>query len=156
VNRVAPRPLPRRFEVKQMKDYVDVFKASYQRAIGNTGYDPDFIGKFYEIFIGESDQIGARFANTNMSTQKTMLHDSLHYMVDFFLSRKTSEYLQRIARVHSQHEQDIPPALYDIWLDSLIKALEEFDTEFDEEVELAWRLVAPGIVYMKFMHARCP
>ena len=138
-----------------MKDYVDVFTASYRRALGNSSYNRDFIGRFYEILLTKSERIAQHFKHTDMSAQKTMLHDSLHYMVDFFTAHATNEYLQRIARVHSKGEHDIAPELYDIWLDSLIEALREFDPEFSDEVELSWRLVlAPGIVYMKFMRDR--
>ena len=136
-----------------MQDYVDVFNASYGRAVGNSGYNRDFIGRFYEIFLSKSDQIAARFEGADMSAQKTMLHDSLQYMVDFFSSRRTNAYLERIAEIHSRSQHDIPSEMYDTWLESLIEALREFDPELDEQVELAWRLVlSPGITYMKFMH----
>ncbi len=138
-----------------MQDYLDIFNASYERAIGNSSYNPEFIARFYDIFLAQSEEIAERFRNTDMSAQKTMLHDSLHYMVDFFVSRKTNEYLVRVARAHSKREHDIPANLYEIWLDSLVKALKEVDPEFDDNVELAWRLVlAPGISFMKFMHER--
>ena len=36
-----------------------------------------------------------------------------------------------------------------------MEAVSEFDPEFNDEVELAWRLaLTPGITYMKFMHQR--
>lgn len=50
---------------------------------------------------------------------------------------------------------DIAPRLYDLWLETLIDTARDFDEQFDEEVELAWRLVlTPGIVYMKFYYDR--
>ena len=138
-----------------MQDYVDVFNASYQRAIGNSSYNRDFIGRFYDVFLSKSDRIAEHFKHVDMSTQKTMLHDSLNYMVDFFVSRRTNDYMNRIARTHSSREHDIEDNMYDTWIDSLVEALREFDPEFNDEVELAWRLVlAPGITYMKFMHDR--
>ena len=139
-----------------MQDYVEAFNASYQRAIGNNSYNRDFIGRFYDIFLSKSDRIAERFKEADMSAQKTMLHDSLNYLVDFFISRKTSDYMHRIATIHSSKEYDIEDEMYDTWMDSLIEALREFDPDFDDEVELSWRLVlSPGITYMKFMHERC-
>ena len=45
------------------------------------------------------------------------------------------------------------PELYEAWLDSLIATARESDPDFDDELELAWRVVlAPGIAYMKFRY----
>ncbi len=138
-----------------MRDYVDIFNESFKRALINDSYNCDFICRFYDIFLAKSDDIAALFASTNMSAQKTMLHDSLHHMLDFFKSTKTGPHMESIARVHSRRHHAISDEMYDHWLDALMEALKEFDPEFDEEVELAWRLVlSPGITYMKFMRDR--
>ncbi len=135
-----------------MKDYVDIFNASFVRALTNDSYNRDFIGRFYDIFLAKSDDVAKLFADTNMSAQKTMLHDSLHHMLDFFKSAKTGPHMESIARVHGQHHRAISDEMYDLWLEALMEALQEFDPEFDDEVELAWRLVlSPGITYMKYM-----
>ncbi|MFT6905519.1 MAG: hypothetical protein ACJAS1_002175 [Oleiphilaceae bacterium] len=40
--------------------------------------------------------------------------------------------------------------MYDIWLDSLISTVEEFDPEFDNDIDQAWReVLAPGIAFIK-------
>ena len=63
------------------------------------------------------------------------------------------DYLEKIAQKHSQSAHDIPPQLYDLWLDTLVKTVKEFDPDFNEEVELSWRLVlSSGITYMKFKY----
>ncbi len=88
-----------------------------------------------------------------MSAQRIMLHDSLHQLVEFYTSRRVSEYMQHIAQVHSRGGHDVPAELYEVWLSSLMQALAEYDEEFDDDVELAWRpVLAPGITYMRFMH----
>ncbi|HSP56757.1 MAG TPA: hypothetical protein VLO12_00455, partial [Halomonas sp.] len=52
---------------------------------------------------------------------------------------------------HGREHLDIPPHLYDLWLEALIETVRRFDDQYTDEAELAWRLVmAPGIVYMKF------
>jgi len=59
-------------------------------------------------------------------------------------------HLERLARLHSRAELDIKPELYDLWLDRLVQAVEEFDPMFDLEIETAWRrLLQPGIEFMK-------
>ena len=136
-------------------DYLATFRESFDRALGNQSYNRDFIERFYDIFLGQSQAIADLFRDTSMSAQKTMLHDSLHQLVEFYSSRKTSEYMRHIAKVHSRAGLDIPDELYDVWLDSLMQAVSEYDGQFNDDVELAWRLVlSPGITYMKFMHDR--
>ncbi len=138
-----------------MDDYLNRFEHSYRRALGDQSYNPDFIGRFYEIFLGQSQTIRDMFRDTTMSAQKTMLHDSLNQLVDFYTSRRTSEYMRHIARVHSRIGHDVHEDLYEVWLESLMHAVAEYDEQFDDEVELAWRLVlSPGITYMKFMRER--
>lgn len=127
-----------------------VFEQSFRRAVGNNSYNDAFIGRFYEIFLSSSDEIARLFAHTNMSVQKTMLHDSLHLMLDYYRNRKANPAMQRVARVHSRGEHDIAERLYVVWLDSLLQAVQEFDSEFDANVEKAWReVLAPGIAYMQ-------
>jgi hemoglobin-like flavoprotein len=59
-------------------------------------------------------------------------------------------HLERLAKRHSRAEMDIKPELYDLWLDRLVQAVEEFDPMFNMEIEIAWRrLLQPGIDFMK-------
>lgn len=136
-----------------MKNYESIFRNSYSRALGNTSYNADFIGEFYRHFLSSSAEVADLFANTDMSAQKTMLHDSLEYMLDFYATKKLSPQLEHLARVHGKSQHNVPLHLYDLWLDSLMMSLKKCDDQFNSDVELAWRLVlAPGITYLKFMY----
>jgi len=138
-----------------MQDPVDSFAEHYRRVFGDGHYDPGFIARFYEIFMGQSPDVARRFQHTNMSVQKTMLHDSLHYLLHFGHSRSARDYIARIADSHGRSAHDVPPDLYDLWETSLLKAVRERDPNFDDEVELAWRVaLAPGLAYMKFCYDR--
>lgn len=137
-----------------MEDFVSTFRASYRRALGNGGYNVDFIQHFYEVFLSSSEEVQALFRDTDMSAQKTMLHDSLEYMVDFFVARQTNPQIERIARIHGPACKNIPPYLYDLWVDCLVESVRKFDPQFSKSTEIAWRLVlSPGVAYMKFVHA---
>lgn len=139
----------------QEKDYLAVFSASYDRALKFDEEKRQFLDRFYEIFVAKSPKIAQLFKDTQMGAQKTMLQDSLFYMKDFFLWKEPNEYMKRIAAVHSQAGVNVRPELYDVWLDSLIEAVKEYDPEFDSEAELAWRItLSPGITYMKHMYSR--
>lgn len=137
-----------------MMDAFDkVFEESYRRVMGDGAYNPDFIARFYEGFLASSDEIAKRFAATNMSRQKTMLHDSLSTLVDFSGHKRLSPQMRRLAGVHGPHAADIPPLLYSLWLDSLMETVSLFDPRYSKDVELAWRLtLAPGISYLQFSY----
>lgn len=138
-----------------MKDYAELFNESYQRALAFREDGQQFLDRFYETFFSKAREIAELFETTHMGTQKTMLQDSLFYMRDFFLHRKANEHMVRLAKIHSRAGKNIPPALYDVWLDSLIETVQEYDPEFDDDIELAWRIaLSPGITYMKYMYDR--
>lgn len=138
-----------------MKNYLEFFTASLSRAFGDERQQRDFMTRFYELFTEASPEIAERFRGTDMERQKEMLARSIHEMVDFSTSRAASEHLRRTAERHDRKHRDIPPALYDLWLDCLVATVREFDTRFNDEIELAWRVVlAPGVAYMKFRYDR--
>lgn len=133
-----------------MSQLAEVFQSSFDRTLGSGSFNNDFIEGFYTNLMGYSGEIADLFKNTNMSAQKTMLHDSLYLMVDYYKSSKLPRGMERIAEVHSRRGRDIPERMYEVWLDSLMKTLEEFDPDYDQEVEDAWReVLSPGIAYMK-------
>ncbi len=134
-----------------MKDYLQFFKDSYERAV--SGQEEEFFEAFYDCFLNTSPVAREKFANTDMTRQRDMLRQSFWHMVTFSEQRQATEELRDVAASHSRRDLDIAAPLYDIWLDSLIEAVRLFDTRFTDEVELAWRVVlAPGIAYMRFRY----
>lgn len=137
-------------------NYEDLFDASHQRMLGNGCYNVDLIDEFYRLFIAKSDVIAQLFTHTNMSAQKTMLHDSLDLLVEFSRTKTTTLELQKLAKIHGKGGKDVPLYLFDIWLDSLMEAFYGKDNEFNQTEELAWRLIlAPGITYIKHSIGTC-
>lgn len=138
-----------------MKDYLELFNQSYARVTEQKPQDKDFFLRFYELFIPASKEINEKFKNTDMQRQKDMLRESIFYMVDFAATNQASDFMYNIAVLHSKGQRDIGPHLYDTWLDSLIDTVREYDTDYNEDTELAWRIVlASGIAYMKFHHSK--
>lgn len=136
-----------------MEEFDAVFSSSYARVVGQGAYNPAFVSRFYELFLASSPEVAGRFENTDMSRQKTMLHDSFTTLVEFNRQRRLSTQMAHLAAVHGPNASDIRPALYDLWLESLIQTVAEFDPDFDRDVELAWRLtLAPGISYLQFAY----
>lgn len=135
-----------------MSSYQQTFSDSYARAVGNGSYNDAFISDFYQQFFNRSSEVAALFANTNMSAQKTMLHDSLNILREFHDSGIISDELSHLAKVHGRQGHQVPLRLYNLWLDCLMLSVAHFDPEFDHDIELAWRLVLiPGITYITFM-----
>ncbi len=61
--------------------------------------------------------------------------------------------LSRVAERHSRRDLDVDPALYPLFIDSLIDTVKQYDREFTPAVERAWRTaVARGVEYMQSKH----
>ena len=127
------------------------FEASFSRIFGNqigiTVAGEAFFMRFYEIFL-ESPRVRMMFAKTDMARQVTMLRHSMYELVTFYVTGTLTESLRHVAHLHQRLA--ISSDLYDRWLDALIATVAEFDPEYDELIEDAWRLaLIPGITYMK-------
>lgn len=129
----------------------DIFDASYDRVLLASHDHTDFFEAFYRRFLNSSPEIRILFRNTDMAAQRSMLKKSFFSLVAFYASGTIDDVLRRIAYLHSARELNIKPYLYDLWLECLADTVKDYDPEFCDDVELAWRLVlSPGITYMKF------
>ena len=129
-------------------EYTQVFNDSFQRCTG----DSDFLGRFYQIFLSSSEEVRAKFLHTDMQRQKKIMLKSLAYMVH---ASSNPASIHKTAINHDKHHLNIDPHFYELWLESMIKAVEQTDQRFNEKVEQAWReTLQPGINHMiKQYHA---
>lgn len=136
------------------QDDVAIFDDSLARCYA----DPRFLERFYEVFLAASPEAREKFANTDLAKQRRMLKASLVLMMLSAGEQPEGQvHMERIASVHSRHGHDIPAALYDVWLQSLLQVVTEFDPEADPEVIAAWRRVlTPGIEFMRSRHDAPP
>jgi hemoglobin-like flavoprotein len=118
---------------------------------------PVFLTAFYERFMDSSDEVRQKFAHTDFERQTRMLADSLLVLAVAAQGRQDSpawESLPTLAARHSKRQLDVPPHLYDLWLECLIQSARQCDPEFSPSVERAWReTLAVGIAYMKGNYA---
>jgi hemoglobin-like flavoprotein len=125
---------------------IELFNDSIERC----SVRPDFLRRFYTLFLASSDTVAKKFEHTDLKKQAGLLKTSLYIMI---LASDESErivHLERLAKLHSRAELDIKPELYDLWLDRLLLAVKEFDPRFDLQIETAWRrMLQPGIEFMK-------
>lgn len=136
--------------------YETLFDASYQRVMAAERQGLDVFEAFYRRFLMASPIVREKFRFTDMQRQRKMLRKSFYSLVAFYASGSADCVLEKIANTHDARHLDIWPELYDLWLECLIETVAEFDDDFYDDIELAWRLVlSPGIVYMKFKYDRC-
>lgn len=128
---------------------VEVFLASLKRCLAA----PGFLDAFYERFLGSSEEVRAKFRTTDMKRQTRVLEDSLYVVANAVQGEDGSPArgaLPRLAARHSRNELDIPPRLYDVWIDCLVETARAHDAPFAPEVEAAWREVLTfGADYMR-------
>ncbi len=136
-----------------MVNYDKIFEESFWRVIGDDSRDVQFFTRFYENFMDSSEEVREKFKDTDMEKQKMMLEKSLFRVAMFHGRHVANDELRRIAEVHSRHRHNVRPGLYILWMDALIETVKEFEENFSDDIELAWRIVlAPGIEFMKFYH----
>ena len=131
-----------------------LFDASYDRVFGSGVGLADSATPFFESFYRHflKDQLIAdAFSQTDMNRQVSMLRKSFFHLVAFYVSHEPSAELERIAVIHNR--LGISSDFYDLWLDALVKAVAEFDPEFDQATELSWCwALTPGITYMRLLN----
>ena len=125
---------------------VELFNDSIERC----SCRPEFLRRFYTLFLASSDTVAKKFKRTDLRKQARLLKTSLYIMMLASGESERIVHLERLAKLHSRAELDIKPELYDLWLDRLVQAVKEFDPMFDMETETAWwRMRQPGIEFMK-------
>ena len=125
---------------------VELFNDSLERC----SRGPDFLRRFYTLFLASSDTVAKKFEHTDLRRQAKLLKTSLYIMILASGESERIVHLERLAKLHSRAELDIKPELYDLWLDRLMQAVKEFDPMFDLETETAWRRVLQhGTEFMK-------
>lgn len=105
------------------------------------GKKSGFLDRFYELFMGSSEEIRQKFSQTDFERQKKVLSDSLFLMLAAAGTTKGFAHVQleKLAKRHCRQQLDIKPEWYDAWLDTLLQTVSEFDAEYSDEVNAAWR-----------------
>jgi hemoglobin-like flavoprotein len=127
---------------------IRAFNDSLARCLRND----QFFQRFYELFLASSPEIRAKFQNTDFRKQRRMLQTSFYMLIEYIALDwpECRAYLERIAAAHSKQGRDIAPHLYDLWLDCLLRAVQENDSQYSSEVEAAWRfMMGAGIGFLK-------
>ena len=93
---------------------------SYHRCMHGVG----FTNTFYRRFLAKSPMIAEKFRHTDFDHQKLMLRESLLVMIMFNSNSSAGmDELEQLAERHSRRGVDIPPHLYELWLDALCESV---------------------------------
>jgi hemoglobin-like flavoprotein len=108
----------------------------------------DFFARFYDTFLSSDPSIPPMFAETEFPRQHKLLQHGLGLLLSYAKSPDPA-LLDRLAARHSAAGIDVPPPMYDLFLDSLVSTVQASDPRFDATVEAAWReAMRPGVEYM--------
>ncbi len=129
---------------------VSVFRQSLERCLA----DRTFTQRFYARFLLSHDEVAVRFAKVDLKRQSTILRSSLYLVLRGAMGHRDGiEHLEDVAASHARTGHDIPPYLYQHWLDCLIEAASETDPEFAPELAGHWRAaLGPCIEIMTRRH----
>jgi hemoglobin-like flavoprotein len=118
---------------------------SYARCLRS----PRFFPSFYERLLASDPAIPPMFAKTEFPKQYKVLQHGLGILLSYG-NKRDDALLDRIAARHSASAVNVPPAMYPLFVESLLAAVREHDKRCSSEVETAWRdALSPGIEFMK-------
>jgi len=124
------------------------FEESYWRASTVTREGRGFADTFYDRFLEASEEARTLFSNTDFPAQKRMFVLSILYVSSAYDTFRSAAVLDQLARRH--RSIGVSPGLFDVWTDCLLQTVRDYDPEWDESVEEAWRAVmAPGIGHLR-------
>ncbi|WP_066960920.1 globin [Microbulbifer sp. Q7] len=119
----------------------DIVFQSYGRCCNNERFFIDF----YDRFMSSSEVIRSLFTHTDMPAQRHLLRNGILQLVLHARGMPDTK-LRALGCSHSRKGHNIRPEWYGLWLDALLATLRQYDPQFDEATELAWRrAIGPGI-----------
>ena len=132
------------------QDLEKVYQASYERIVQYEEQQGDFFDKFYQNFLASSSEARDKFSQVDMKNQVTLIKNFLLHLQMYHKTKVMNERLKSVAITHGRAGYNISEHLYDLWLLSLLKTLEECDPKYTPKVKQAWKMVLkPGIDAIK-------
>src|ERR1017187_10795854 len=88
----------------------------FNDSIERCSHRPDFLRRFYTLFLASSDTVAKKFAHTDLRKQARLLKTSLYIMMLASGESERIVHLERLAKLHRRAKLDIKPELYYLWL----------------------------------------
>ena len=130
---------------------IQAVQQSLGRCLLNKARGKDFLDAFYDEFLAADPRIKPMFAKTDMAKQKSLLRQGLTMLVMYSggvgLAQNT---VRQLAVKHDHEHLNIPPSMYPLWVDSLLRCVKLHDPKYTDELGGWWReAVQIGIEVMK-------
>jgi hemoglobin-like flavoprotein len=128
------------------RDDVELVNDSLERCTPHA----DFFATFYLRFRDSSEEVAKKFEGTDIRRQTRALRDSFYLLLRAVGGDPEAwQALELRAIRHDRRHLDIRPDMYQLWLESLVITIRDFDRELDAITEAAWRRVMKkGIDFM--------
>lgn len=122
-------------------------KDCFLQSLGRCATHEGFIRTFYQRLIDSSDEIRQKFAQTDFDRQNELLLKSLNTIAGCIDGDQIAIHeLARQATLHNRVHLNIKPQLYIFWQRSLVSTASEFDEQWNQEIELAWKQVLSYVI----------
>lgn len=134
-------------KLKMDKDSMRKVKRSFSRSfIGGK----DLIQTFYDIFLQSHPSIAQLFEETDFAQQKLLLRQGINCFIMFSEGVYAGGFcLDEITISHNRKHYNIHPNAYIYWKESLLKALEQTDPQFNKELYFLWiEVIDKGIAFI--------
>ncbi len=125
----------------------EIVKKSFDRAI----LSGDVMTRFYEVFLQSHPEIKSMFAHTDFDQQKQLFRHGIDHLILFSEGNAIGKSgITEIAKVHNMGHMNVRPHLYQYWEQCLYQTISEFDAEFDQKTETAWKeVIGKGVEFIK-------
>jgi len=128
------------------QDDVELVNDSLERCTPHT----EFFASFYLRFRDSSSEVANKFEGTEIRRQTRALRDAFYLLLRAVGGDPEAwQALELRAVRHDRRHLDISPDMYQLWLESLLTTIREFDPKLDDVTEAAWqRVMRKGIDFM--------
>jgi hypothetical protein len=102
---------------------------------------PTFFDDFYNTFLQQSSDIRQLFENTDAAEQKESLRAGVSWLLREAIQSANAKSWSSNFSPAKAAQFSVPPAYCDLWLSSLLRAVQKHDPLYDASHERAWRNV---------------
>lgn len=130
-------------------------RQSYQRCRSEDA----FLERFLARFLSADRRVAATLGRYPQARQKVILDQSVRAAIQQQASGPgAADGIHRVVQVHSPHgDVPIDPALYPMWVESLIATVKDTDPEWVDALEQKWRAaIAPAVDVLMELHLAGP
>jgi len=113
-----------------------------KESYGRCATKSNFIDIFYDEFLKSHPSIKPMFAHTDFKKQKELLRTGIAMLLSHIEGKPVGTMtLNRIGQSHDKNHMNIDPNLYQFWINSLVKAVKQCDSQFAPDLERSWQKV---------------